>query len=83
MDRTPWGLTRLSPYRTPEMIEGEPVRLDPVMQTAVWHGPDGDLLPTLKHHATVKHKATSTSRSTDGSKPGDTSNDNDTDSSYD
>ncbi|MEU6860437.1 putative ATP-grasp-modified RiPP [Glycomyces sp. NPDC046736] len=83
MDRTPWGLSQLSPYGTPEMVEGEPVRVDPVTQTAVWYDMDGGLLPTLKHRPTVKHKQTSTSRSTDGSRPGDTSSDTDTDSSYD
>ncbi|WP_100445313.1 putative ATP-grasp-modified RiPP [Glycomyces xiaoerkulensis] len=83
MEHQPWGLSRLAPYGTPSMLEGEPVRVDSATQMAVWQGAAGEVIHNAKHRQSVNHQATTTQNSTDGSKPGDTSRYTDTKSSYD
>lgn len=79
----PWGLGRVARYRSTIPVEAAEISLDPVTQTALRIGPDGQVLAAPGHGTNTGTEMATSFATGDGSGPGsidsDHSQDNDND----
>ncbi|MFF0265223.1 putative ATP-grasp-modified RiPP [Kribbella sp. NPDC004536] len=68
----PWGMSRLEPYGSFDVVNDEPAGIDPATQRGVYTLPDGTIVMSPGKHSRSRsgtEKGTKTSNKSDGSGP--------------